>query len=53
MNSISRIIEPLMAQNRAVGYVAAREDAVMIEEYVRKLESALSDYQVCGYKIGE
>ena len=53
MDSISRIIEPLKAQNRVVGSVAARQDAAMIEEYVHKLERALSDYQVCGHKIGE
>jgi hypothetical protein len=49
LGSISNILEPLKAQNRIKGFITASDDAGLIEEYVLKVEQALTDYQVCRH----
>lgn len=46
LNEIAGTLNPLKTQNKAVGFVAADEDAALIQKYILQVNRALADYQV-------
>jgi hypothetical protein len=49
LRSISSTLEPLKAQNKIKRFITASDDSGLVEEYVLKVEQALTDYQVCRH----
>jgi hypothetical protein len=45
--SITDMLKPLEAQNRAKGFITAADDAGRIKDCIQRVEQALAVYQVC------
>jgi hypothetical protein len=47
LSSITSVLKPLEAQNKAKGFITASDDAGRIKDCIQKIEHALAVYQVC------
>jgi hypothetical protein len=46
LDDLASILNSLGTQNKAAGFLAAEEDAALIQKYILQVDRALADYQV-------